>query len=980
MVDKLVLKGARQHNLKNINLEIPKKKIVVFTGLSGSGKSTLAFDTIYAEGQRRYVESLSAYARQFLELMDKPDIDSIEGLSPAISIQQKTTNKNPRSTVGTVTEIYDYLRLLFAKIGIPYCPKCQRKITSQTINSITDSILRLGHSKKSILILAPIVIGKKGTFEKLFDEFRKNGYSRVRIDGNIEDMESEQKLDNTNSNTSFMGINNHKTVNKSISSNSNIELDKQKKHNIEVLIDRLKPSIEERSRLYEAVQTAVTLGNGLIICTVENKDYLFSQHNSCPYCNISIGNLEPRSFSFNSPYGACRNCNGIGVKIEFDPDLIIPDKTKNILEGAIKPWNGKFASFRSSMLKDVGKKFGFSLFTPINTMKDEQLKVILYGTDDNIHFKYESRYSQSKWEYQSNFEGVIPNLERLYNTSESDSKREFLKKFMKERICEKCNGKRLRDQVLSVRINDMSIMEICDLSIDDCFKFFAELNLSSMEKDIAKNILKETLSRLEFLKNVGLNYLTLNRSTSSLSGGESQRIRLATQIGSNLTGVLYVLDEPTIGLHQRDNNRLINTLKKLRDIDNTLIIVEHDEEIIRNSDWIVDIGPGAGIHGGNVVAQGTILDIIENDKSITGKFLKGDEYVVKISRKKEKMNKWLCLYGANANNLKDVNVEFPIGFLTVVSGVSGSGKSTLINDILYKAIKKIFGSDESPGKHSKIIGTEHIDKIIGIDQSPIGRTPRSNAATYVELFTHIRQLFARTVRAKEMGFNPGRFSFNVRGGRCEACEGCGVKKIEMQFLPDVYVKCDECIGKRYNPETLLIKYKEKDVAEVLNFTVEEAMDFFRNIPIIYKKLKTLHDVGLGYIKLGQPATTFSGGEAQRIKLASELSRKDTGNTLYILDEPTTGLHFSDVKKLLSVLKRLTELGNTVIVIEHNLDVIASADWIIDLGPEGGNGGGKLVACGIPDDLIKYKDSSYTIKFLKRKLDKISNLNKEIVLN
>lgn len=980
MIEKLVLKGARQHNLKNINIEIPKKKIVVLTGLSGSGKSTLAFDTIYAEGQRRYVESLSAYARQFLELMDKPDIDSIEGLSPAISIQQKTTNKNPRSTVGTVTEIYDYLRLLFAKIGKPHCPQCHRKITSQTIDSITESILRSWSSNEFIIILAPVVVGKKGTFEKLFEELRKKGFSRLRVDGNIIDMENEINYDKKSSNNKFAYSDESKDIKKSISSTSKLELEKQKKHNLEIVVDRIKPSTEERSRLYEAVQTAVSLGNGIIICSVDNKDHLFSQHNSCPYCNISIGNLEPRSFSFNSPFGACQNCNGLGVKIEFDPELIIPDKNKNILEGAIKPWNGKFASFRSSMLKDVGKKFGFSLNTPINMMKDQQLKVILYGTDDNIHFKYESRYSHSKWEYQSSFEGVIPNLERLFNTTESDSKRDFLRKFMKEKICEKCNGKRLREEILSVKINNMSIMEICDLSIEDCFRFFSELQLSLIEKEIAKNVLKETLSRLEFLINVGLNYLTLNRTTSSLSGGESQRIRLATQIGSNLTGVLYVLDEPTIGLHQRDNYRLINTLKKLRDIDNTLIIVEHDEEVILNSDWIIDIGPGAGIHGGNVVAEGTILDIVDNKTSITGRYLRGEENVATISIIKEQMNKWLFVYGAKANNLKNINVKFPVGFLSVVTGVSGSGKSSLINDILYKAIKKYYGSIEEPGKHHEITGIEHIDKIIGIDQSPIGRTPRSNAATYVDLFTHIRQLFAKTITSREMGYHPGRFSFNVRGGRCEACEGCGVKKIEMQFLPDVYVKCDECVGKRYNSETLLVRYRGKNIFEILNFTVEEAMEFFKNIPIIYKKLKTLYDVGLGYIKLGQPATTFSGGEAQRIKLSSELSRKDTGNTLYILDEPTTGLHFSDVKKLLSVLKKLTELGNTVIVIEHNLDVIASADWINDLGPEGGNEGGKLVACGIPRDLIKYEDISYTAKFLKTKLDKISNLNREIVLH
>ncbi len=975
MIDKLVIKGAKQHNLKNIDLEIPKKKITVLTGVSGSGKSTLAFDTIYAEGQRRYVESLSAYARQFLELMEKPDVDSIEGLSPAISIQQKTTNKNPRSTVGTVTEIYDYLRLLFAKIGIPFCPKCHRKITSQTIDSITESILRLSQDKEVIMILSPIIRGKKGTFDRLFEDLRKKGYSRLRVDGKFVNLDSEMEQSMYNKNYSDLQ---NSSSNNSILNYPTLNLEKQKKHDIEIIIDRLKPIPEERSRLFEDIQSAANLGNGIIICFVDNQNYLFSQHNSCPYCSISVGNLEPRSFSFNSPFGACHSCNGLGIKIEFDPELIIPNKSKSILEGAIVPWTGKFASFRASMLKDVGRKYGFNLNIPICELNSEQIRVILYGTNENIHFKYESKYSQSKWEYNSNFEGVIPNLERIYKTTESDIKRDTLTKFMKERLCEKCNGRRLNEESLSVKIRNKSIMEICDLSIDDCYRFFIEFDLKPIEKEIAKNVLKETLSRLEFLKNVGLNYLTLNRTTGSLSGGESQRIRLATQIGSNLTGVLYVLDEPTIGLHQRDNDRLLKTLKRLRNLDNTLIIVEHDEDVIRNSDWIIDIGPGAGIHGGKIVAEGTISDIMNSVNSLTGKYLRGEKNAAIFSKAKGKMDKWLVVYGANSNNLKRINVKFPIGFLTVVTGVSGSGKSTLVNDILFKAIMNHFGGKEEPGKCDEITGIEYIDKVIGIDQSPIGRTPRSNAATYVNAFTPIRELFSKTIRSREMGYSQGRFSFNVRGGRCEACEGCGVKKIEMQFLPDVYVKCDECVGKRYNSETLLVKYKEKTIYDILDFTVEEAMEFFRNIPIVYKKLRTLYDVGLGYIKLGQSATTFSGGEAQRIKLASELSRRDTGKTLYILDEPTTGLHFSDVKKLLKVLKRLTELGNTVIVIEHNLDVVVSADWINDLGPEGGTEGGTLVTSGTPEELLEDVNESYTVKYLKTKMNRILKISNQIL--
>ena len=941
MHDKIIIRGARHHNLKNINVEIPKNKLVVITGLSGSGKSTLAFDTIYAEGQRRYVESLSAYARQFLELMDKPDVDSIDGLSPAISIQQKTTSKNPRSTVGTVTEVYDYLRLLFARVGIPHCPKCGRKIASQSAEVITESVIKTTQTK-NVMIMAPVIQAKKGTYEKLFAQLKQDGFSRIRIDGEIteRDEQDEKPL--------------------------YPRLDKQKKHTIEVIVDRLKPSLEDKSRLFDSIQSALKVGNGVVVASIDGKDAMYSQRNACPHCGISLGDLEPRTFSFNSPFGACQECNGLGIKIEFDPDLIIPDKTKSILDGAIKPWAGHFATFRSAMLRDVGRKFGFDLTTPIAEMKPDQLRVILYGTDESIHYKYESRYSDSRWEYRSTFEGVIPNLDRVYRETESESKREDLMQFMRERPCERCGGRRLREEALSVKIQGRSIMEVCDFSIDDCYKFFQTLALSETERFIAKSILKEIISRLEFLRNVGLNYLTLNRMTATLSGGESQRIRLATQIGSNLTGVLYVLDEPTIGLHQRDNARLIDTLKKLRDLDNTLVIVEHDKEVIRSSDWIIDIGPGAGIHGGAIVVSGQLQDIIANGDSITGAFLRG-ERVVAHQHERRKPKQWLTVHGARENNLQSINAQFPIGCMAVVTGVSGSGKSTLVNDILFKALASHFyDAKDRPGKHERISGLEFVDKVIGIDQSPIGRTPRSNAATYVNAFTPIRELFAKTSKAREMGYKAGRFSFNVSEGRCEACEGGGVKKIEMQFLPDVYVTCDECKGKRYNSETLLIKYKGKTISDVLDMTVEEALGFFDNIPTITKKLQTLTDVGLGYLRLGQPATTLSGGEAQRIKLSTELSRRDTGKTLFILDEPTTGLHFADVSRLLNVLKRLVDLGNTIIIIEHNLDVIASADWIIDLGPEGGGAGGRIIATGTPEQ-ISENQNSYTGKYLKGKL-------------
>ncbi len=940
MHDKIIIRGARQHNLKNISVEIPKNKLVVITGLSGSGKSTLAFDTIYAEGQRRYVESLSAYARQFLELMDKPDVDSIDGLSPAISIQQKTTSKNPRSTVGTVTEIYDYLRLLFARIGIPHCPKCGRRIASQSVDSITESVLKTAEGK-AVMVMGPVVQAKKGTYEKLFEELKQEGYSRIRLDDEIVNLEDEEKPKLP-------------------------RLDKQKKHTIEVIVDRLKASAGEKSRLFESIQSALKIGSGIAIVSADGKDAMYSQKNACPHCEISIGEIEPRTFSFNSPFGACQGCNGLGVKIEFDPDLIIPDRQKSILEGAIRPWSGHFATFRASMLKDVGKKYGFDLATPISKMTQRQLNVIMYGTEESIHFQYESRHSDSRWEYSGTFEGVIPNLDRTYRQTESESKREDLMQFMRERPCERCNGQRLREEALAVRTGGRSIMEVCDMSIDACYGFFQKLELSETERYIARTIMKEITSRLEFLHNVGLDYLTLNRMSATLSGGESQRIRLATQIGSNLTGVLYVLDEPTIGLHQRDNARLIDTLKKLRDLDNTLVVVEHDEEVMKSSDWIIDIGPGAGIHGGQIVASGTLADIMASAGSVTGAFLRGEQTAAHMHRRIAPA-KWLTVHGAQENNLKKIDARFPLGCMSVVTGVSGSGKSTLVNDILFKALAgHFYNAKDRPGRHERISGLENVDKVIGIDQSPIGRTPRSNAATYVNAFTPIRELFAKTPQAKEMGYTAGRFSFNVSEGRCEACEGGGVKKIEMQFLPDVYVTCDECKGRRYNSETLRVKYKGKSVSDVLDMTVEEALSFFSNIPAITKKLQTLNDVGLGYLRLGQPATTMSGGEAQRIKLAEELAKRDTGRTVYVLDEPTTGLHFADVSKLLHVLKRLVELKNTIIVIEHNLDVIASADWIVDLGPEGGEGGGTVVAEGTPEQIAEDK-ASYTGQYLKHKL-------------
>jgi len=934
--EKLRIRGARHHNLKNIDLDIPKNSLVVISGLSGSGKSTLAFDTIYAEGQRRYVESLSAYARQFLEMMDKPDVDSIDGLSPAISIQQKTTSKNPRSTVGTTTEIYDYMRLLFARIGIPHCTNCGRKISTQSIDAICDSVIK-DFANSKILVMAPVIQHKKGTYEKLFEQIKRDGYSRIRLDGQTITLEGDIPV-----------------------------LDKQKWHNIEIVVDRIKVQKAERSRLFEAIQTAIKAAKGDVMISSEKRDRVFSQNNACPHCGISIGDLEPRTFSFNSPFGMCKACNGLGIKLEFDADLVIPDRSKTILDGAIVPWSGRFSSFKRQSLRAVGKTFGFDLLTPIEKLSKKNLDIILYGTDTLIDFSYRSKSGESSWQYTDAFEGVLENLQRKFLETESESKREWLKQFMRDTPCKECEGRKLRPEALAVQINSRSIMDVCDLSIDNCYDFFTTLRLNETEQYIARDVLKEIKERLEFLKNVGLNYLTLNRLSSTLSGGESQRIRLATQIGSNLTGVLYVLDEPTIGLHQRDNARLIKTLSRLRNLGNTVIVVEHDEEIIRNSDWIVDLGPGAGVHGGNVVFEGTLENILDGHSSITGKYLK-DNSLISLADKVRNPRGTITVRGASENNLKNINVDFPLGLFIAVTGVSGSGKSTLINEILLKSLnEKFYKTNVRPGRHKDVEGTDNIDKVIAIDQSPIGRTPRSNPATYIGAFTPIRELYAGTELSKEHGYAPGQFSFNVADGRCFACEGDGVKQIEMQFLSDVFVRCDECKGKRYNSETLSVMYKGKNIADVLEMTVYEALRFFENIPAIRRKLQTVYDVGLGYIKLGQSSTTLSGGEAQRVKLASELSKRGTGKTFYILDEPTTGLHFADVQKLLDVLNRLANLGNTVLVIEHNMDVIRNADWIVDLGPEGGDEGGRLVASGTPEHVAK-APGSYTGKYLKRLL-------------
>lgn len=942
--DKIIIRGARQHNLKNLDVDLPRNKLIVMTGLSGSGKSSLAFDTIYAEGQRRYVESLSAYARQFIGLMDKPDLDKIEGLSPAISIDQKSASHNPRSTVGTVTEIYDYLRLLYARIGIPHCPECGKKISGQTIKVMTDQLLELSLGTK-IMLLAPFIRDQKGEHKHVFEQIRKAGFSRVRIDSVVMDMKEALAL----------------------------TLDKQKKHSIEVVVDRIVVEPENRGRIAESLEKALDLGDGLAMASVMQKDkekiLTLSQKFACPDGHIQLNELDPRDFSFNSPHGACVECKGLGHKLNIEPDLVIPNPRLTIAEGAIRPWSKTTSriSWYSKILEAVADTYGFSVHTPIKELTDAQVKIILYGTGDK---KIEvSGFDYSDYSYSSSFEGVIPNLERRYKETDSDYMRSEIENYMRVRACPVCKGARLRPEVLAVTVGGISIVEVSKMHIDSANDFFVSLPKKLTDRDmlVAKLILKEITSRLSFLLNVGLAYLSLDRSADTLSGGEAQRIRLATQIGSGLTGVLYILDEPSIGLHQKDNGRLLKTLKDLRDLGNTVIVVEHDEETILESDWVVDIGPGAGKHGGELVAEGTPKQIASNAKSLTGRFLSGKEVIDIPSKRRPGNGRKIEIIGAEEFNLKNINVDIPLGKFVCLTGVSGSGKSTLLNDILAKALSKYFwNSKEEPGKHKKILGMEYIDKVINIDQSPIGRTPRSNPATYTGLFTFIRDIFAETKEAKMKGYKSGRFSFNVKGGRCEKCSGDGVIKVEMNFLPDVYITCEECQGKRYNREALEIHYKEKTISDILEMTVDEAAAFFAHIPSIHKKLKTLSEVGLGYMHLGQNATTLSGGEAQRIKLASELSRASTGQTLYILDEPTTGLHFADVKRLNLVLNKLVDKGNTVVVIEHNLDLIKTCDWIIDLGPDGGDKGGEIVASGTPEDIAKVK-RSHTGQYLKKLL-------------
>ena len=946
----IVVRGARQHNLKNIDVMIPRDKLVVITGLSGSGKSSLAFDTIYAEGQRRYVESLSAYARQFLGQMDKPDVDSIEGLSPAISIDQKTTSRNPRSTVGTVTEIYDYLRLLYARIGKPHCPQCGRPITQQTVDQMTDQLLAYPAGTR-MQILAPLVRGRKGEHHRILEEIRKAGFVRVRVDGQVREVSED------------------------------IKLDKNRKHSLEVVVDRIVLRPEQRQRLADSLETALKLGEGLVLAEVweEQFDYasgqtvtrrqelLFSQNFACPDCGISLGEITPRMFSFNNPYGACPECTGLGVKMEVDPDLVIPDKTRSLAEGALAPWSSYMGYYLYQLIESVARHYGFSTHVPVSQLKPEHLRILLYGSgDEKIRFVYENA-AGDRSVYTGTWEGVINNLARRYRETQSAASREEIEQYMSTTVCPACKGARLRAESLAVRIGGKNIYELCCLSVAEGSRFLQQLELSERERAIGAQVLKEIQERLGFMVNVGLDYLTLNRAASTLSGGEAQRIRLATQIGSGLTGVLYILDEPSIGLHQRDNARLISTLKRLRDLGNTLIVVEHDEEMIREADHIIDMGPGAGAEGGRVVAQGTLEDIIREPASITGQYFSGRRQIPIPWERRPGNGKFLEIVGARENNLKGINVRIPLGVFTCITGVSGSGKSTLINEVLYKKLAQVLhGASLRPGEHDRIRGLEHIEKVVNIDQSPIGRTPRSNPATYTGVFDGIRELFSKTPEARVRGYRAGRFSFNVRGGRCEACRGDGIIRIEMHFLPDVYVPCEVCKGKRYNRETLEVRFRGKNIADVLEMTVDEATEFFRHHPKIYRKLKTLQDVGLGYIKLGQPATTLSGGEAQRVKLATELSRRTNGKTVYLLDEPTTGLHKADVHRLLEVLHRLVEGGDTVIVIEHNLDVICSADYIIDLGPEGGDRGGEVVAAGTPEEVAGV-EASYTGQFLRRLL-------------
>jgi excinuclease ABC subunit A len=927
----ITIRGAREHNLQNITIELPRDKLIVITGVSGSGKSTLAFDTIYAEGQRRYVESLSAYARQFLGLMNKPDVDSIDGLSPAISIEQKTTSKNPRSTVGTVTEIYDYLRLLYARIGIPYCPEHGTRIESRSPEKIADAIT--DDYAEQVTILAPVIRQKKGTYQQLLRDFDQEGYARARVDGQI------------------------------VRTDEEITLERYVKHDIDVVIDRLDTT--DRSRLVEAVEAALKKSGGLVIAVGKDdeEERLYSSHMACPVCGMSFEELQPRMFSFNSPFGACEECNGLGIRMEMDPDLIIPDQDKSISDGAVATYRNFLDGYRSQYLAAVAAHYGFTIFTPIRDLTETQYNALMYGSSEDIRFDMRMKNGEAHWSHKGKWEGLLPQAERLYGQTKSEYRRKELEKFMRISDCPACHGRRLKEKVLAVKVGGKSIVDVTTLSISGCLAFFSDLDLTPREQEIARQVIKEIKSRLTFLEQVGLGYLTLSRGAGTLSGGEAQRIRLATQIGSNLMGVLYVLDEPSIGLHQRDNHRLIETLQKLRDLGNTLVVVEHDEDTIRMADYVVDMGPGAGVHGGHVVAEGTPREIEKNADSLTGRYLAGKETIpVPVTRRET--DQYIRLTGCRQNNLKGVSAEIPIGLFTVITGMSGSGKSTLIYDTLYRALmKEIHHSRMQPGTYDSLSFDTPVDKVIVIDQSPIGRTPRSNPATYTKVFDEVRKVFAETKEAKMRGYKPGRFSFNVKGGRCEGCSGDGLIKIEMNFLPDVYVECEECKGTRYNAETLEVKFKGKSIAEVLDMTVDEACDLFSNIPSIMKKLDTLQKVGLGYIKLGQSSTTLSGGEAQRIKLTRELSKRATGRTCYLLDEPTTGLHFHDVKKLIAVLNELVEMGNTVIVIEHNLDVIKSADHIIDLGPEGGDAGGEIIATGTPEE-VAGTPQSYTGRFLQ----------------
>ncbi|MBH9965937.1 excinuclease ABC subunit UvrA [[Bacillus] enclensis] len=937
--DQIIVQGARAHNLKNIDIKIPRDKLVVLTGLSGSGKSSLAFDTIYAEGQRRYVESLSAYARQFLGQMDKPDVDSIEGLSPAISIDQKTTSKNPRSTVGTVTEIYDYLRLLFARVGKPICPNHGIEISSQTIEQMVDRILEYPERTK-LQVLAPVVSGRKGTHVKTLEDIKKQGFVRVRVNGEVQDLGEE------------------------------IKLEKNKKHTIEVIIDRIVVKDGVAARLSDSLETALRLAEGqVVIDVIGEEELLFSEHHACPYCGFSITELEPRMFSFNSPFGACPSCDGLGTKLEVDKDLVIPNWDRTLNEHAIAPWEPTSSQYYPSLLKAVCDHYSIPMDVPVKEIPKDKMDKILKGSGrDEIYFRYENDFGQVRENYLR-FEGVMKNIERRYRETSSDYIREQMEKYMAQQDCPTCNGHRLKEESLAVKVDALHIGEVTAFSIEEADNFFAQLELSEKDMKIARLILREIRERLGFLVNVGLDYLTLSRAAGTLSGGEAQRIRLATQIGSRLTGVLYILDEPSIGLHQRDNDRLIDTLKNMRDIGNTLIVVEHDEDTMLAADYLIDIGPGAGVHGGEVISAGTPDEVMSDKNSLTGQYLSGKKFIPLPQERRKPDGRYIEIVGAKENNLNNVKAKFPLGVFTAVTGVSGSGKSTLINEILHKSLaQKLHNAKTKPGEHKEVKGIDHLEKVIDIDQSPIGRTPRSNPATYTGVFDDIRDVFATTNEAKVRGYKKGRFSFNVKGGRCEACRGDGIIKIEMHFLPDVYVPCEVCHGKRYNRETLEVKYKDKNIADVLQMTVEDAVKFFENIPKIKRKLQTIFDVGLGYITLGQPATTLSGGEAQRVKLASELHRRSTGRSLYILDEPTTGLHVDDISRLLTVLQRLVDNGDTVLVIEHNLDVIKAADYIVDLGPEGGDKGGTIIASGTPEKVAEAK-GSYTGKYLKPILDR-----------